>query len=57
MSRLSPKQPGTKLRFQIVLSRDVARQLANIGKRERRNRSNTLEYLVEAEHRRSKEMA
>jgi hypothetical protein len=53
----SQDKPKARVHIQITLSGDVARLLKQIGEREGRNRSNTVEYLVVAEHRRRKEMA
>lgn len=47
----SPVRPA-RLRYQITLSPSAARLLHKIQGQERRNRSNTLEVLIEREHER-----
>jgi hypothetical protein len=52
MSLARNKRSGGRLRFQISISAPAARQWRQIAKVERRNRSNTLEVLIEREHER-----
>jgi mRNA-degrading endonuclease RelE of RelBE toxin-antitoxin system len=54
MRNPTTKPNVTRLRFQITLHPAIARTLKKISQRQRRNRSNTLESLIEAEDQRTK---